>query len=867
MKPEGIRLQNCYASAGLAENPVVCWRYADADAGHRQQACRIRVMSGDTCVYDSGVVRTDRQNGHLCRCILETHTFYRIYVRAEDENGFREEGKPYCFWSGVREADFRKAKWISGGLGKPHYLRKQFVLPQRAESAILSVAGVGQYCMKINGHRPDDSVLNGSWTDYNKHIHYQTFDITSLLAQENELCIEVGNGWYLADESDDRHFYTRHMGYVPFGDCLSAIAYLSVVLESGQKLVMTTDSTWSWRRSETTCTNIYGSEDYDARLEEAEEWYPCTEPGEGQRPKGKLIPMQYPPVKIIDTYEGIFRGVCGDGGRLYDLGQNMSGLFEVAVRGERGTKLRIMPVEKLDASGNPWKTTESWCCYTLKGGGTERWRPKFTYGAGRYLVISAVSEEKEQALPEILSVSGHFISSAARNTGSFYCSDHRYMQIHDLVKRAVESNLNHVHTDCPTIEKLGWQEVNHLMLPSVFYIKDAATLWEKIAMDQRDSQYTDGETDRDQGKFPHEYGRGLLPSIAPRYARFLADGGEGSFWDIVPWGSSLLLGARQFGRFTGDFGLLEENYDATKRYADYLYQKYVAYPGIYGKPERLHFLCHGLGDWGIEQNRGESRENIETAYFYRDLAILSETAGILGKTEEQNHYKEIAQTVLEEYNRELLVWNPATGEWAYTSIDKTGISPTQACQAIPLQFGMVPEDKKESVQRSFLLACADGKLRTGEIGLPYILRTLGELGQANLVRDMIFQKYHPGYYRFVEMGETTLPEFWRDDARSRNHDMMGSILEWLYRYMAGISSEDGYRHICIRPNLPDGVHSLKCIYDSITGRIEVSVLRDPEVHLEVLIPTNTVGEIWIGGEQTKIEGGKRYRLHAHRGGA
>ena len=97
-----------------------------------------------------------------------------------------------------------------------------------------------------------------------------------------------------------------------------------------------------------------------------------------------------------------------------------------------------------------------------------------------------------------------------------------------------------------------------------------------------------------------------------------------------------------------------------------------------------------LGDWGIEQNRGESRENIETAYLYRDLILLAETAGRAGRTQEQQEQLKRAQEVLEEYNKELLLWNPQTGEWAYDSYDKAGFTVTQATQAIPLQFGMVP---------------------------------------------------------------------------------------------------------------------------------------------------------------------------------
>lgn len=50
-----------------------------------------------------------------------------------------------------------------------------------------------------------------------------------------------------------------------------------------------------------------------------------------------------------------------------------------------------------------------------------------------------------------------------------------------------------------------------------------------IIADMRDVQYDTGEYDMDNGAFPHEYGDGLIPSIAPRYAKFTTDWGNGSF--------------------------------------------------------------------------------------------------------------------------------------------------------------------------------------------------------------------------------------------------------------------------------------------------------------------------------------------------
>lgn len=884
MKIKEIRLQNTDCPNGIIQDPMIAWIYDTADGGRRQAACRIRLMKGKDCIYDSGELHTSVQNGHRCRIQLESHQRYEVWVEVTDDLGETEGARGCFFLSGVLPGEWGGA-WISNRTARPQYLGRTVHLDGKIRYAAVSAAGAGQYELHINGRRPDASVLNGSWTEFHKRIHYRTWEVTDFLREgENDLLLEVGNGWYCNQETD-RYFYTMDKGYRSFGSMLAGILRLTVEYEDGRRVVIGTDAQWWASESETTYTNSYGAEDYDGRRRGTLERVAAFVLSAKEAPQGTLLPAQYPPVVVKRVYEGRLLKVLEDGGMLYDMGQNMSGLFEVTVSGERGTKLYMWPLEKLDAKQEPWKTVDSWCSYVLEGEGEERWKPKFTYEAGRYLLIrqarpgeenlsetdkdaqgmgcEAPASRKEGLTAEkaasvrILAVRGYAVTSGARDVGSFVCSDYRYMQIHDLVKRAMESNLNHVHTDCPTIERLGWQEGNHLMAPSLFYVKDVGCFWEKIAADVRDGQYGPGERDVDTGAFPYEYGSGLLPSIAPRYARFLYEGGEGSFWDIPSWGSSILFAAWERYRFTGDEELLLENYETAKRYVDYLYDKYLNYGKIYGQDEKKHFLRHGLGDWGIEQNRGESRENIETAYLYRDLILLAETAGRAGRMQEQQEQLKRAQEVLEEYNKELLLWNPQTGEWAYDSYDKAGFTVTQATQAIPLQFGMVPPDKKDSVCRSFLICCEDHRLRCGEIGLPYILRTLGDLKRADIVSDMILQKVHPSYYRFIEKGETTMPEFWRDDARSRNHDMMGSVVEWFYRYVAGISSEDGYRTIRVEPVLPPSVDYVECRYEAITGTVEVKIQRIGEsvLRIEACIPVNTAGVLAAGGEEMELTGG------------
>lgn len=183
-------------------------------------------------------------------------------------------------------------------------------------------------------------------------------------------------------------------------------------------------------------------------------------------PKGELIPMDYPPVVVKNIYNGKY---IGSG--IYDLEQNMSGMFEVTVFGHKGDKIRVVPYERLDENGTPAAAVPTRSVYT-SADGENTFCPKFSYAGGRWIRVDAPCGN-----PKICTVRGKFITSASEDIGDFKCSDERINKIFSIIKAVIESNLNHCHTDCPTIERLGRLEPNHLMAPSVMYLKNVNKLW------------------------------------------------------------------------------------------------------------------------------------------------------------------------------------------------------------------------------------------------------------------------------------------------------------------------------------------------------------------------------------------------------
>lgn len=745
-------------------------------------------------------------------------------------------------------------RWITNGTAKPFWARKVFEIEKAVKCATAKVCGLGQFHFWMNHEKVEDHELDPGWTDYRKLIQYVTFDVTEQLhSGENVLEVEVGNGWFhKMDEHYSFHFPEfmppNPNPYRPFGEELVLALELRIVYEDGTESVLHADDSFQVRRHPVVMSNVYGSETIDGWLFEAEEseWEQAVLVPKEKEPTGKMTEQCQPPVKVVRSYAGECLGNV-NGREIYDFGQNMSGILELEAFGKRGDEVRIYPAEKLAENGDVDQMAKGWVnldsCITYIIGEDDRWekcRMKFTYFAGRYVAVERVhGQEMRQAGSEIRirNVTAHAISSAWKTDGTFSCDDKRYEQIYSLVEKAVEANMVSVHTDCPTIERFAWQEPNHLMAPSIFYMKDGRKLWEKFLLDMRTAQHTADDYFLDMEGNPYYPGEGLMPSQCPCYfPNVLPVPGLGDFYDIIPWGSTCILGTYWHYLFYGDKQIVEENYEAGKRYLEHLKTKVNA----------DGFLNHGLGDWGNPKNE-LVRENIETAFLYADAKTLAYFAEVLGYAEEKRQLERYADQVKENYNEKLLVWNEELNGWCYRAWDNPDeLFLTQAAEALPLYWGMVPEEKEADVVRAFRYTLEqESALISGEIGLPYVIQTARKYGMSDLICRYILREEHPSYYAFVLDGETTLGEYWEKNPRSHCHDMMGHIVEWYYNGIAGIRPlKPGFEKICICPYLPESMHEFACSYESVRGTIRVQV-KDcgEEVELTVQVPEQIEFEI------------------------
>jgi hypothetical protein len=749
-----------------------------------------------------------------------------------------------------------KAVWIGSGGDKPLYLRKSFTLAEKPARAIAFASGLGHFNLFCNGSPASSHVLDPGWTNYHRTVQFVAYDLSGKLGDgENVVAAHVGNGFYAGDQGD-RFFWPTYEDntYVRYGNELCFFAELHLFYQDGRRETIISGPDWKIRASATSLANIYASETHDKR-EYPVGWdapffddaaWPHAKPVTG--PRGKLAYQSQPPVTLHETVRPVSTKTIAPGIVSFDLGQNMSTMVHLEVSGPAGAEVIVRYSETVDEHGavlmpDPlFKEFETgvYSRIILSGAGVESWAPDFSFTSARYIQVEGVAVEPDQGLPVVHSVWGRHVSSAARRLGSMTTDQDDVNALINMCQWSISSNLFSYHTDCPQIEKFAWLEVTHLLAPATQYMRDMESLYSKILADIADAQEPDG----------------LVPTMAPEM-RYMC----GPLHDTITWGGAIALLPELLKRYYGSTHTFSKMYGPCTRYLDYLRTK-----------ERQGGLIeHGLGDWGVDIAYGNHQANIETAIYYQCLRNTELMAHTLGHAADASKYHAWAERIYHAYNTHLLVapnTDPARPHAFYTSLDNPAARDcTAVAQAMALQFGLVPPQHTADVQRAFLSSfssssAGDGQplLRAGSIGLKHVLDTLSDLDRPDLVLAcLVRREQHPSYGRFLRRGETTLPEFWQDECRSKCHDMLASVLGWCYAAVLGVrAAEDGYRSWTVRPPLGGGASGfgrvegcVECPY----GRIEVRFEREgrEKARLRVRVPVGTTATVLLPGEETAVD--------------
>ena len=772
--------------------PLLSWQ---VEGGMGAPKCaRVCVYEGDTLVWEtSGDLAWE---GTPLTFATAPRTRYMVSVTVTDEADVLHEGETW-FETGLAEDDWQ-AKWLT--CESPDWAPTfcgNFAAAGEVTTARLYTVGLGVYTAALNGQAVSDTFLNPGFWYYEKEVPYQTYDVTDLLQSDNTLEITLGNGWYKG------RFGIEHE---PYGDQYALLAQLHIRYADGTEQVFCTDESWTWHESDIRGDNgIYDGETLDRTAHEnGAPAHPVTVTEAPLKVVAPLAPgvvetMTLPVAEIIHTPAGE---------TVLDFGQNHTGLLRFQADLPYGTEVHFDFGEVLQG-GNFYNDNYRSALggFTYRSGGkAETVCQSFTFYGFRYVRVSGwVGEVKAEDFESPV------LHTAMDRTGFLSTGHDLLNRLYKNVLWGQRSNFLSVPTDCPQRdERLPWTGDAQVFAATACYNMDCRAFYRSylrlLRLDQMD----------------HE---GSVATVLPRSHGFLS---------CAIWSDASAIIPDTLLRFGGSVAEVAKHYELMRDWVDYAAARCHGY--LYDEDQ--------LGDWlaldGVTDQSfkgGTDDTYLGSVYLMNSARITAKFAAALGKSEDAAKYETLADNI-----------RTAVMDTYFTPAGRLSVD-TQAGYITALKFGLW-RDKAVLVQQFMRRMRFDGfSIRCGFAGAPLMCSVLAENGMEDLACDLLLSRAYPGWLHCVELGATTVWERWNSllsdgtcsgtGMNSFNHYAYGSVIEYVYCYLAGLRpGAEGFRHAVIAPQPNIRVGHADCTVDTVAGRYTVNwrICENGEVSVHMEVP-------------------------------
>lgn len=702
------------------------------------------------------------------------------------------------------------AQWISGpayeygGDDALYYApHPNHVLTRRFDvgtpgTAELRLAVLGFARVEINGRTVTDAELLGDWTNPGKVVYYDTFDVTGLLRTgQNEMTIELGNGWYNPSP-------LTMFGKYNLRERLSEVGTPCALaeLEVGGELLLVSDGSWSCREGELLFNNVYLGETYDFVRPQADLAVVC-------RPNTRnLEPAIVERCRRMESVEMDRISQTAAGGLLVDFGVLNTGMLDATFVAHESDEIVVQYAEEVDEQGMP-SFASSYAGlvgqvvpegFRIPGGpgapeeaiqtdrfvcveGQNHVTNRFAVHSCRYAYVTGLAR---QDLGRIAFVPVHTDLAQAgtlRTGNGFY---------DELVEAAVRTKLNNVHgiwEDCAR-ERLGYGGDMVALAASNLMAFDCERLIRKTVRDFRNDQTEAGG----------------VPETAP----FMGIGSNGTAYGEGPllWQLAyphLVLRAYQF---YGARDLVEQEWPYVQKLVDYL---------LSWDPEELAKHCLGdHGSVGTAQSfkTGTPDKKLvgwcTIARFARAAARFEKILG-LADSGYLERFDELCSQIRTRFAHEDGTWGDGT---------QTGI-------AFVADLGL--GDERELAQAlAAKFEEEGGILTTGIFGTTIAFDLLHRTGHSDVVEAWLAREDKPSFKAMLASGNGALAEQFETFLSSYNHAMFSSYLQWFYQGLAGIRVADdacGCDRVSIHPYFSRQTNHMACSFQTRLGTIRTEWTR------------------------------------------
>ncbi len=833
MKAINIKINHLYQAFGISgETPTITWI---CEGGMKQTAFQVIAKGHLGTEYDSKSVNGSEM---LFRVPVnfKPRECVSVFVTLFDENGLAGETSLTSFEVAIQPSDFT-AEWINPENYEidpaiqypPSYLKKSFIIND-SQNARLYATAHGVYTITVNGKRLDDFILAPGSTQYDKMLQYQAYDVSHYLKKgENELLVFIGDGWYRGTLSNNQS--RNHYG--------TDLAFLAQ-LEVDGKTIIKTDATWlASQAGPVRAGDLMHGETYDARMEKIQNWH---EVKVADFNNSCLCISDNVPVKEQKEFSAkLF--TAPNGKKVLDFGQNIAGYVKFSLNAKEGHKIILRHAETLDKHGNAYFENyqpakgrlEQIVDYTCKYG-QNTYKPSGTFFGFRYAEVECDMDIDGSEFTAVA------VYSDMEFTSEFSCGNKDVEQLYRNSVWSLKGNVLDVPTDCPTREKSGFGGDIQVFIHTMLYLCDGYAFTRKWLRD-----YMAGQDEN-----------GNLRCISP--SKVELDFMEKLMMGSPGWGDAIeILPDRLFTRYN-DLKIIQECYESVKKWTNYFTSRAGAKKeGNLDNPYKEFFVDSGFmwGEWlepGSDPMNDLKNGDPEaaTAFYSYAARKTSEFARLLGKTNDEKKYAEIAENARKAYRCKFVV----NGRILNTE---------RMCRYIrPIIMGMLEESEKAvaAADLNALVIKNDYKLNTGFLTTHELNRTLSEYGYVETAYKLLLNEQYPGWLYEVKKGATTILENWDsiDDEgnlkSSFNHYAFGSITGWLFDCGLGIRVQNG--KILIKPTPYKEIGFMKGSYLSPLGKIESAwEYEKEEIRYSVTIPVNCRAKIILpSGEITEVSSGK-----------
>ncbi len=818
-----------------------------------QQSRRIVVASSEVKLKDGNYDMWDSGNAECSNTVNITYQgkklksrqicYYKIFVRLVDGNTV-ESGTNTFEMGLLHRSEFRgtfigyindtkkvltKGKFEEG-LPSPH-IRKAFDVTGEVKRARIYTTALGLYKFKINGRKITDDVFTPGWTEYEKLVQYQTYDITDALNKgRNVISVVLGDGWYVGCTG---LFGREYYGSYP----ISYFCQIEIEYSDGTMETVLSDNTWKGSEGPIIYSDIFMGEYYDAN-KELPGWEDADFDDSGwktlyQTPfksvdfTGDLVAQTNPTMKVNEFIKPISIHKVADKTYIFDMGQNMVGWINFKLKGARGDVIRFKYGEMLNPDNTLYtenlRNAKATDYYVCSGKGAEGFETSFTFHGFKYCEVYGIDYE-----PSLGDLKGCVVYSSMDMSGHFECDDEIVNKLNSNILWGQKGNFLDVPTDCPQRdERLGWTGDTQVFCKSACYNMDMAAFYTKVMRDINHAQRLDGSyTD-------------IVPyvNISTNVHSHTGNADSGN----PAWAECGIILPYTVYIYYNDTSIINDNYHSMQKYIEYLIN------------DSENFIRRdiGYGDW-LSINDDTPKDLIGTAYFAYSAYLMEFMSRVTGRKSEADYYRELFGKVRDAFVNRYV--DTATGKIH---------GDAQTCYILALKMKLVAGELKTKVIENLKrkIVNNNGNLSCGFVGVSYLLPMLSENKLDDFAYDILLQRTFPSWGYSIVNGATTIWERWNSytkengfgDVRmnSFNHYSLGSIAEWMYQYMGGIMLDEncpGYRDFIIRPHIdPKGrIRYVNVSYDSINGQIKSSwKIENGVFKMEFTVPANTKASVYV----------------------